>query len=136
MSANVDAEGAVLHRAFRDVVLGEKTFRIKELVRCDSRKIRHLYIELEADGQRAQATNDSTQAEDVTERLLSLIYEASTEIAAAREYIESNATDRQILVALAALRELVADPFVSATASMAPTPNRATRRGEKNRTAK
>ncbi len=106
-------------RAHQDVMLGDKVFRLREPSRRVAREFRKLVIELEKRWNAAQESGDNAAAIDVQDEILDAVYQFSEEVAADRDYVESNATERQMLLTLRACRDLVSDPLASTAAQMA-----------------
>ena len=93
------------------VVLGRRTFSIKPQVRKNSRGFRRAFQEL-TEG--ADIENLNTNDE-----LIDLVYVYSAELAEAREYIEDNATDEQMVAAFVAITGLALGPFLGVETKVA-----------------
>lgn len=108
----------VFDGAHRDVRLGEKSYRLWEPPAKTARRFRRWCLDLEKRQAEAEKAQDMEAALDIQDEVLDAIFQFSEQLEADREYIENHATERQMLMALRACRELVNDPLASAAADM------------------
>lgn len=124
-------DGAVMRRARRTIVLGDKEYEVREPSIALQDELQERYEEVSKRQEALEKSGDPGEGKALRRYLLDTVLMTSEALTADREYIENNATMAQVMVAYFEIAELFNDPLgliAAKVEEMAATVNRAQRR--------